>query len=450
MRKTVLAYFLVITYTSALTLQQALEYTLDNSPDLKISLADRTVKQSQLSSRAGAFLPTVDSRIDLVHDHYLSTGTTTDPAVNLWRKDYNIDITQNIFDGLMRYHDFKSAERSLLAYVHASKDQSFTRLAEVSTSYIRVMLAQETIELAKKNFREIKEIADLIDRRVAEGLSREIDRIQAQGRLATARANILASIANLHKSKSNFKMLTGGLEPVDLVNPDLSFIQYGDYQSYWDLVQERGSRLKQYAFLQDAAYYDYQASKGSFFPQINGVTRFEMRQNIDGNTNKLTNTQLGFTMTYNIYRGNQDFQKMYTQAQRYQQARFELKKQQNNLEYEAFSAWENAHVAQDTFIFHQEHANATAAVTRAYKDQFMMGQRSLLDLLDAQNEWYHALNNVAQQHAQLQIAQLQIAAYDGKILALTGAKSAAAIFLTPEEESKLIRNFIIIEPIPNV
>ena len=446
MRKIALAYMLMITSASALTLQQALEYTLEHSPDIKISLADRSVKQSQLSSKAGAFLPSVDTSFDLVHDHYYNQGNT-DPAVNLWRKDYNLDVTQNIFDGLKRYHDFKSSERSLLAYIHATKDQSFGRLAEVSVAYMRVMLAEQTIDLAKKNFTEIKEIADLIERRVAEGLSREIDRIQAQGRLATARANILASVANLHKNQANFRMLTGGLDPTDLISPDLSFINHKDYQSYWDDVRDRGSRLKQYAFLQDAAYYDYQASKGVFFPQVNGVTRFEYRKNIDGNTSSLTNTQVGLSVHYNIFRGNQDFQSMYIQAQRYQQARLEYKKQHNNLEYEAFSAWESARVAKDAFVFHQEHAKATESVTKAYKDQFMMGQRSLLDLLDAQNEWYHALNNVAQQQAQLEMAKLQIAAYDGKILALTGDKAAASIFLTQEQERKLITNFIVIEQV---
>ncbi len=446
MRKTVFAATaIVLTQVSALSLEQALDYTLENSPDIQISLSDRTIRQMDLTKKLGAFLPTVDGNMELVHDTYRQIGTSTDPTTNLWRKNYSINAVQNVFDGMQRYHDYKSAERTLNAFTQGTKDQSLNKMLEVGQSYMKVMLAEQLVELSKSNFKRLKELADLIDKRVAEGVSKQIDSVQAKSRVSTARANLLEALGQLYKNRAEFKMTTGGLSPIELETPDFSNLMPKNYEEFWQSVQENGAKLKQYAYLKDSAYYEYQATKSAFMPTVNAIARYEIRQNVDGNTNKQFNGQLGMNINYNVFRGSQDFQTMYAQAQKYQQARFEFKRQTNSLEFDVMSSWEDYNVTKDALAFYIDHATASESITKAYKDQFVLGQRTLLDVLDSYNELYRSVSVKLQQEAQIKLHQLKIATLNGQLSKIPHHKMKDKIFLSPQQEKKLANTFITLE-----
>jgi len=431
------AILLACSCAHALTLQQTLDYTFENAPDVAISLSEESIQRYTLKSRLGAFLPSVDGAIDCVHDNYLSQGESTDPKTNLWRKDYSLVISQNLFDGMKRYNDYSSADRQLQASIGGVNDRTLAKITEVGASYFKVLLSQELLANAKENLKRLKAISDLIDRRVQQGLSRELDRIQAKGRLATARANIITAMADLHKNQALFKSQTGGLDPVDLQVLDLSHVIPSSYELFAQGVQAQGVRIHQYAFLKDAAYYNYQSSKSAFFPQIHGLTRFEYRKNIDGNTDHQTNTQVGINISYNLFRGAQDVQNTSAQAVRYGQAISELKRQGNELQYLTLASWEDFQSARQSFQYRKEHEQAVSAVVAGYKDQFVMGQRTLLDLFDAYNELYFSLNALAQDQAQLRIAELQIGSLTGEITELLSESVAAKVFKISEPMKKV-------------
>ncbi len=447
MRIVTLGALWLSSYAYALTLQQTLDYTLENAPDIAISLSEEAIQRYSLNSRIGAFLPSVDGNADYVHDNYFSEGSSTDPKTHLWRKNYNVVITQNLFDGMKRYNDYSVADRNLKASIWATNDHALAKMTEVGTLYFRVLLAQDLLVNAKENFKRHKEVADLIDQRVQQGLSRELDRVQAKGRLSTARANIITAMGELHKSQAQFKAQTGGLDPVELERLDLDSIVPSTYAEYSTMVQNQGMRIRQYAFLKDAAYYNYQASKSSFFPQVYGLTRFEFRQNIDGNTDKKTNTQLGLNITYNLFRGTQDLQNTAALAERYGQAVSELKRQGNEIQYVTLASWEDYQVANQSFQYRKEHEKAASSVVSGYKDQFIMGQRTLLDLLDAYNEWYYSLNAVASDGAQLKIAELQIGSLTGRLTGLLSESVAQKVFKTSEQIQKMQEGLTVPGPV---
>lgn len=442
-------YFGIFLASSAMAVsfEETLDYTLDHAPNIEISVANRTIAQSQMSAKAGAFLPVIDANLDLVHDNFSQDGANQDRDTDYWRKDYQLVISQNIFDGLQRYHQYRTSERQLLSQIYATQNETYRVLVDAASSYVQVLLAQELVILAKDNFKRLKDIADLIDKRVQQGLSREIDRVQAQGRLASARANVITALADYHKQQSLFKRQTGGLDALDLTPVDLKPLAQSSFESYWERVQNYALNVKQSAYQKEAAYYQYQTTKAAFFPQVNAVARFQYRQNIDGYTDKYKDSQIGVNLSYNLFRGNQDFQTMYSQAQVYQQAVSQLRQQKNQLEYLAVSTWEDYQNALNTLTYHQEHEHASAAVTQAYRDQFVLAQRSLLDLLDAYNEWYRSLNALARQRAVLQMSLIEMGALNGELRSYLHNENSAKIFLPADKERRMASHFLMVDTV---
>jgi adhesin transport system outer membrane protein len=70
----------------------------------------------------------------------------------------------------------------------------------------------------------------------------------------------------------------------------------------------------------------------------------------------------------------------------------------------------------------QRHRDESAAVVRAYNDQFDIGRRSLLDVLDSENESFQSNRAYASAQYDLKIAQLQTLYSMGQLLPALGIK----------------------------
>ena len=70
----------------------------------------------------------------------------------------------------------------------------------------------------------------------------------------------------------------------------------------------------------------------------------------------------------------------------------------------------------------QRHRDESAAVVRAYNDQFDIGRRSLLDVLDSENEAFQANRTYTNAQYDLKIAQLQTLYSTGNLLPTLGVK----------------------------
>ncbi|MFV2946597.1 TolC family protein, partial [Pseudomonas japonica] len=98
----------------------------------------------------------------------------------------------------------------------------------------------------------------------------------------------------------------------------------------------------------------------------------------------------GVTMTYNLFRGGSDKARLQSDAHKINQAmdiRNNALRQLNEDLRLAWNAMENAIKQTPTA---RQYAETTTRVRAAYQDQFGLGQRTLLDVLDSENELYNA------------------------------------------------------------
>ncbi len=93
-------------------------------------------------------------------------------------------------------------------------------------------------------------------------------------------------------------------------------------------------------------------------------------------------------LSYNLYRGGADNARVrQTTAQRY--AASEVRDYTcRNIQQELSLAWNNIVRLRAQIPFLREHELATSKVRIAYRQQFQIGQRSLLDLLNTENELF--------------------------------------------------------------
>lgn len=427
----------------AITLNETVEYAIKNSPEIEINLQKRDIAKAELSKAYGEFLPTLSVSGEFSdQDFKQENSTPSTQDVNYWHREFSIEATQNLFDGMSRYNQIQQNKQELRSkqylYHNSISDITF----ELAKLMFEIEHAQNVIDMAKENFNKINEVSDLIRKRVKEGLSKDIDLVQAQGRLSVARTNILESIRELRNLKSKFTQLTGGLSADDLSMPKLATPRYQSYDMLWKEIQEHGVSLRPYHALQKSSFHSYQAQKGSTLPSVDLYAKYKYDKGLSENPaacQKVRN--LGLRGKWIVFEGGKQNLESYIHAQKYQQSRLELKKQLQNTAYKAEKSWENYSILTDSLPFLKEHTQSALKTTKSYFDQFLLGQKSLLDLLDAHNELLRARKSEHYNKMILKHNQLEMSHLSGYILSELGVSSASRAIMSDAELARLEGSF---------
>lgn len=439
--------FAVLSPVYALTINEAVDFTLKNSPDLEINLQKRDIAKAELSKSYGQFFPKVSLSGEFSDQSF--TQNTQDqnlPDFNYWHKEYDIELSQNLFDGLSRYNQIQQSKQELRSQQYVYHNSIYDLTLEIAKLTFEIQHAQKVIDMAKDNFNKINEIKELIAKRVKEGVSKDIDLVQAKGRLSVAKTNILESVRELRNLKSQYTQLTGGLPGDDLTPPRVTTLNFTSFDDLWQLVQEKGASLKPYYALQKSSLYNYQAQKGSHLPTLDFYAKYKYDKGIAENPSTSQRTRnIGLRAQWVLFEGGKQSFDTYIHAQKYQQARLEVKKQLQAVRFKTERAFENYSILTDSLPFLKDHTQAALKTTKSYFDQFLLGQKSLLDLLDSHNELLRARKNEQYNQMLLTHNRLEISHLTGNLLKDLGVTSANKVIMNEKELGKLEASFGIMK-----
>ena len=176
----------------------------------------------------------------------------------------------------------------------------------------------------------------------------------------------------------------------------------GDFN---DSLRRNPSFLSKQAGLQ-AAEAGIASAKGAFSPKFEFVASTGRNQNDPTPENRRINsTSVQLMMSYNLYRGGADSARVrQTSAQSYA-ARDIRDYTCRNVQQDLAVAWNNITSLNQRMPFLRDHEVATAKVRDAYRQQFQIGQRTLLDLLNTENELFESRRALTNAQYDLKLAQ---------------------------------------------
>ncbi|MEJ6666236.1 MAG: TolC family protein [Alcaligenes aquatilis] len=147
------------------------------------------------------------------------------------------------------------------------------------------------------------------------------------------------------------------------------------------------------------------------------------------------NSNVQLVLSYNLFRGGADMARIrQTTAQQYA-ARDVRDYTCRNVQQDLSVAWNNVQRLRAQLPFLQQHELATSKVRVAYMQQFQIGQRSLLDLLDTENELFDARRALANATYDLQQAEYSWLMLSHRLVSAVGL--AQPYSEQPDEAAKL-------------
>ncbi len=400
-------------------LREAVVETVKDNPDVRASwFAFEQSKEEQRAAKGG-YYPSVDIVADTSR---ISSDTPVSSSEDYNRHSARFTITQMLFDGFATRDEVKRLRFSKLASYYRLRETSEDISLEVAVAYLDVYRYQNMVALAEKNYVAHRTIYDQIEERTSGGVSRGVDLEQANARLALSESNLLTEMTNLHDVRVRFQRLTN-LWPADkLTNPALStaLIPGSRVES---LVQAYNTSPLLNAAIEDvrATQEELNSKNAPMMPRFDLRFRSE-RENYGEDINSrfegdYDETAVELVMTYNLYRGGSDSANKRRLYKRLDQARELQIKACRDVRQNVIIAYNNIGALQEQLLYADRNQLAISKARVAYQGQFDLGQRTLLDQLDTENEFFDANRALVNAEADLVAAQARTLAKMGVLLA---------------------------------
>ncbi len=420
-------------------LQKVVESVLMTHPEIQVRFQDLTSSVEGQNVARGALLPQVSAQAWAGREWRSSTEGSA--ATDWNRPGYNLQLRQLIFDGFTTSSGIRQLGFEKLSKFYDLRATTESLANETVGAYLDVQRYREMERLARDNFATHQVTLGQLRERQQSGVGRGVDLEQSAGRVSLAQSNLMTETNNLNDVQQRYRRLVGTFPPAVLDPvPDVAsrVPAPGMARDFGDALRANPQLLSKQALLQ-AAKAGQKAAKGAHLPKVELVasTGRDREQSTPAYWN-VQSSRVQVMMTYNLYRGGADEARVrQTIAQGY--AAHDVRDYTcRNLLQEMSITWNNMQRLRQQLPFLEEHALSTSKVRVAYQQQFRIGQRSLLDLLNTENELFDAQRALVNAQYDLKKAQYQWLFQSSEILPVLGLAQPHDAS-RPQEQQALVR-----------
>ena len=402
----------------ARSLYQSVEQALNSNPQLQAFAHNSKALQYDLEQSRSAYLPTVDLLLGYGLEQYSDDVTRragAEPSNTDWDSlgDSSLRLTQKVYDG-GETGSRVSIQKALLDSANYQLQAATQTIAlDAVIAHLSVFWRRELVSLAEKNLKIHRDIHRSLSEREQAGVGSIADVDQVQARLAHAESTLYLSQATLSQAIANYtrvicappgelayaglpealpRTLEEALQRTEQGNPELRALDAE--------VVEADSRLA--------------LARSNYKPRIDLELSSRYNDNLEGDESWQNTNAAILYLRWNLFSGGGDKAGVNAALSRKHQSRSGRAAKLDEVTEATSTAWADYLSLQRQKASYGDAVDYGKKTFDAYLKQFSVSQRSLLDVLIAENDYF-------QSAVQLVSTEMNetIAAY--RILALAGA-----------------------------
>lgn len=416
MKKTLIATALLSLFSvnaAAQSLEEAVAAALDSHPDVREAFTRYKTREAEVKIARAGYLPSLDANAGYGYEK-----TKTDRGANdeLARRELGLSLVQPLFEGFATSSEVArtSAERDADRFALLAKADEIA--LSVSELYSSVLASQQLEQLARENLEAHQQIHDQIRKRTEAGVASTSDLSQINARLALARSNMVAAVNNRIDLDSRFLAVVNERpEALVLPQPDRSLLP-GSLDEALKIGRDNHPGLKSAAMDVEAAKEARERAKSNNYPRLSLELGQKWDNNIDGVKGANEETQAMLRLRYNLFSGGADRARTEAAAQQMGSAEEINSRAHRQLEEGIRLSWAGYELVGEQLNYLREHVESAMATRNAYQKQFDLGKRSLLDLLDAENELFESRRAFVSGERDFTLSQYRILNATGRLL----------------------------------
>lgn len=401
------------------TLKEVAQQAVLNSPEVTSKWHNLKAAEEEIGVARGGFLPRVDLTAGIGRESLKqppATGTN-----DYTRSGYALSLTQSIFEGFATYNEVKRLDKARLVRYYELLDASENTALEASRAYLDVLRYRFLVNLAEDNYVQHKTTHEQLLRRTQSGVGRRVDLEQAGSRLALAEINLTTETANLHDVTARYQRLVNNQPPGTVIPPSqLSNGLPANSKAAQDTLYKKNPALLAAVENIEAAERDTAVRRGAYSPKLDFRARTENTDKYLGVDGNRVQNVAELVLNWNLFNGGSDRAREKQYVERRNIALDMREKACRDTRQTLAIAYNDVLRLKDQSTYLATQVALLEKTRDAYRDQFNVGQRSLLDLLDTENELLSARRNAVNADTDLSLAYLRTYAGMGTLLEYLG------------------------------
>jgi outer membrane protein, adhesin transport system len=401
-------------------LEQSIRQAIETNPEVQARWHRFLALGHDLNASRSGYMPSVDV---IARTGRQDRNLASEPFTN---SEAEAILIQNLFNGFRTRGEVGQARQQQLVGYYEFTDQLETLTLEAFRAYRDVLRQRELVALAEDNLRQHERVFQQISESASAGVARSVDLEQINGRLSLAEANLITEQSNLHDVSARYARIVGSPPAAQLLPSDLQKDRLPPTQL--EALREALANNPAYK----AAHHQIGASEAAIEIRKAGLAPtvdFAIRQSNNthdefGTRNSRNETSVGLELRYNLFRGGRDTHNIRSAHEEANAARDLRNKACVDLRQTLQIAYNDVTMLDRQLSSLNQHRLSSARVRTAYKQQFDIGQRTLLDVLDAENEHFQASRAYTNAVHDLQIAVARSLAAQGQLLETIGVTRA--------------------------
>ena len=399
------------------TLQDAIRRAVRTHPSIGEATANRRATDAELRQSQGVLLPQI--RLDVFkgaerRDLALSAGI---PGNNTWRDGYtsSVVVRQLLFDGFASLNQVWRQTARVESAAYRVRERSELTALDAAEAYIDVVRYSVLIRLAQDNLAAHQIILKNVRARYAGGRSGEGDLQQAQERVSGAQAALAEFKVEYDSARARYRNIIG-IEPTNLRFPGRVAGLPRTRDEALALAWRDNATLRAAGADAKAARYDFESSKGNLTPSIWIEGRATRAQDSDFYAGSRDELSGKFVMSWDVFRGGIDTWRRSELGERYIESQQRQARLQRATVESIEKAWSARTITEERIASLRSQINAGVKVLQSYRSEYELGQRTLIDLLNAQTQLFNAQVSHVSALSVAVFADVQLLAAAGQVL----------------------------------
>ena len=372
-------------------LRLSVEQAVNTNPEVTARFSAYRASLDAVDVARAGFRPRVDLAASVGRDNDRFANRLPDASQTLIRRQVGLNLTQLLWDGLGTANDVARFGHDRLARYFELLDATEQTALEAARAHFDVQRYRRLVLLAEDNYVQHRYAYLQIQSRFKAGVGRGVDLEQAGARVALAESNLTTEVANLHDVTLRYQRIVGNAPPREL--PTLALLRAGlpasPGEAMTTAVRQSAAVSASIEALR-AARATVDGRKSAYQPRIEARVRSAVGRNVDSLQEQTRNVSAEVVMNWNLYNGGADQARVRQQTHLLSQATDLRDKACRDVRQTAAIAYNDTRKLVDQLVYLDRNTLAIEKARDAYRQQFDIGQRSLLDLLNAENEVYTA------------------------------------------------------------
>ena len=404
-----------------LTLKEAAQAAVLKNPEVLARWHAFQEASEEIGVARGGFLPKVDLSTGAGRETLKQQSVGIDS--NFSRRGRTLTLNQMLFDGFATSSEVKRLGKAKLVRYFELLDASENTALEAGRAYLDVVRSRYLVILAEENYIQHQAALEQLKQRAESGVGKRVDVEQAASRLALADVNLTTAYANLHDVSARYVRIVGTPPAKVMFAPaQLAGAMPTSVESALQVALKRNPALRATIENIEASQYDLEARRAGFMPRVDVRARNETINNDLDVPGDRKNSVLEMVLSYNLFNGGTDIARNRQYRERKNIALDQREKSCRDMRQTLAIAYNETLRLNDQLSYIGLQVNLVEKTRAAYRDQFNIGQRTLLDLLNTQNEFFDARRAQVNADMDLSIAYLRSYAGMGTLLEQLGLK----------------------------